>query len=221
MTQNTLITGANRGIGLELTRLLRSRGDHVIAAVRNATPELESLGAEVVTGVDLRRDDALNQLRAALADRPLKLLIANAGILRSNSLEALNPDDIREQFEVNALAPLRLVHAVLPQLVPGAVVALITSRMGSMADNTSGGSYGYRMSKAALNAAGKSLAVDLAKRSIAVGLLHPGWVKTDMTGHSGNTTPDQAAAQLLERIDHLDLETTGSFLHANGDLLPF
>ena len=106
-------------------------------------------------------------------------------------------------------------------MTPGAKVALITSRMGSIADNSSGGSYGYRMSKAALNAAGRSLAIDLAARGIAVGLLHPGYVRTDMTGGSGNVEASEAAAMLVARIDELDAAKSGSFRHANGEELPW
>jgi NAD(P)-dependent dehydrogenase (short-subunit alcohol dehydrogenase family) len=113
------------------------------------------------------------------------------------------------------------VHALLPCLERGAKVALITSRMGSIADNGSGGAYGYRMSKAALNAAGMSLARDLASRGIAVVLLHPGYVKTEMTGGSGNVSAEKSASQLIGRIEALDLAHSGSFWHANGETLPW
>src|SRR5690606_28790840 len=119
-------------------------------------------------------------------------------------------------FQVNALGPLLTVHAFADRRESGAKVALVTSRMGSIADNTSGGSYGYRMSKAALNAAGKSLAIDLAPRGVAVVILHPGYVRTDMTGRTGNVDPGEAAAMLVARIDELDAASRGRFLHANG-----
>jgi len=106
-------------------------------------------------------------------------------------------------------------------LKAGAKIALVTSRMGSIADNDSGGSYGYRMSKAALNAAGVSLARDLQARGIAVAILHPGYVRTDMTGHSGLIDVDEAVNGLLERIDELNLDNSGSFWHRNGELLPW
>jgi len=122
---------------------------------------------------------------------------------------------------VNALGPLRTVHALLAALQTGAKIALITSRMGSMADNTSGGYYGYRMSKAALNAAGVSLAHDLKARRIAVAILHPGYVRTDMTDRAGMIEPDASARLLLQRIDELTLETSGTFWHANGERLPW
>ena len=121
---------------------------------------------------------------------------------------------------INALAPLLLCRALLPSLATGSRVALITSRMGSLDDNSSGAYYGYRMSKAALNMAGRSLAVDLRAREIAVAVLHPGMVATRMVGFSG-IPPEQAARGLLERIDALTLESSGRFWHANGEPLPW
>jgi NAD(P)-dependent dehydrogenase (short-subunit alcohol dehydrogenase family) len=128
---------------------------------------------------------------------------------------------IRHQFEVNALAPLRLTALLAPQFAQGAKLVLITSRMGSVADNTSGGYYGYRMSKAALNAAGRSLAHDLAPRGVAVALLHPGFVQTPMTGGRGDVDAATAASNLLARIDELTPATSGDFRHANGSPLPW
>ena len=122
---------------------------------------------------------------------------------------------------INALGPLRCVTAFRNRLEKGAKVGLITSRMGSIADNTSGGMYGYRMSKAALNMAGVSLAHDLKPRGIAVALLHPGHVQTDMVGHTGNVTPDEAAKGLIGRMDALTLSNSGTFWHQNGERLPW
>ena len=143
-------------------------------------------------------------------------------ILESTSLGALDAESLRRQFEVNAIAPLRLTRALLGHLGEGAKVILMTSRMGSIDDNGSGGSYGYRMSKVALNMAGKSLAIDLRPRGIAVALLHPGLVSTRMTGFSTQgISPEESVRGLLARIDALSLETSGSFWHANGQLLPW
>ena len=213
------VVGANRGIGLELARVVRARGDRVVAACRTKTSELEALGVEIVEGVDVRSDDGVR----ALAERagPVDVLVVMAGVLKHVGLDNLQFDVIREELEINALGPLRVVAAMLPRLKKGSKVALVTSRMGSISDNTSGSHYAYRMSKSALNSAGKSLSVDLAPRGIAVCLLHPGFVRTDMTGKNGDVDPDVAAGRLVERIDALTLETTGSFLHANGSLLPW
>lgn len=216
-----LVTGAGRGIGLSLCRLLQSRGEDVIATCRRSTPELARLGVEVVEGVDVTSDHSVDLLAEKLRGRVLDLLVNNAGVLTDERLEALDFPAIQRQMETNAFGPLRVTHKLLPHLNGGAKVALVTSRMGSIADNTSGGMYGYRMSKAALNAAGKSLALDLKPRGIAVAILHPGYVSTDMTGGHGDVRPEQAAEELLQRISDLTLETTGTFWHANGQLLPW
>ena len=217
-----LVTGANRGIGLEFCRQLQGRGDQVIAVCRAPSPELEALGVRIEAGIELTDEAALTSLVARLNGLPLDGLILNAGLLQGSSLEILDPDSVRRQFEVNALAPLRLVRALLPQLASGAKIALITSRMGSIDDNSSGGSYGYRMSKVALNMAGKSLAVDLRPRGIAVAILHPGLVRTRMVAFNPQGIPPQEAVQgLLARIDGLTLETSGTFWHSNGQVLPW
>jgi NAD(P)-dependent dehydrogenase (short-subunit alcohol dehydrogenase family) len=216
-----LVTGANRGIGLSMVKHLKQRGDAVIAACRRSSPELAALGVEVTDGVDVTSDKSLNMLVEKLKGRSLDLLINNAGLLSHESLAELDFASIQRQMEVNAYGPLRVTHKLSGLLKQGSKVALITSRMGSIADNTSGGAYGYRMSKAALNAAGKSLAHDLASRGIAVAILHPGYVKTEMTGNHGAVEPAAAAADLLKRIDELNMATTGTFWHANGSVLPW
>jgi NAD(P)-dependent dehydrogenase (short-subunit alcohol dehydrogenase family) len=220
-TKTVLVTGANRGIGLELCRLLKARGDDVIAVCRASTPELKALGVQVESDVNVADPKALYELGERLKGIKLDTLIANAGILHNEELGNLNFGTIEAQMEVNALGPLRTVEAFLSSLQKGSKLALITSRMGSIADNSSGGYYGYRMSKAALNAAGMSLAHDLKPRGIAVVTLHPGYVRTDMTGNSGGIAPAEAAKMLIARIDALTLDTTGKFLHANGEELPW
>ncbi|HZH44820.1 MAG TPA: SDR family oxidoreductase [Lysobacter sp.] len=219
-----LVTGANRGIGLALTRHHRRRGDHVIAVCREPSAALDATGAQVEAGVDVADDAAVATLARRLGDARIDRLLLNAGILRSERLGALDAVDfaaMREQFEVNALGPLRVVQALLGHLAPDAKIGIVTSRMGSIADNGSGGHYGYRASKAAVNAIGRSLAIDLRPRGIAVFLLHPGYVATDMVGNRGDVSPEQAAAQLVERLDTLGLEDTGTFWHANGAPLPW
>lgn len=221
MTTTTLVTGANRGIGYELAKQAKARGHHVIGVCRKSSPELDALGIQVEAGIDVAKPASAAELAKRVANRSIDCLIANAGILRADNLDALDFDAILEQFQVNALGALRTVHALLGRLVAGSKVALITSRMGSIADNGSGAYYGYRMSKAALNAAGVSLARDLAKRNVAVAILHPGYVKTDMVGKSGGVEPADAANQLWARIDGLTAQNTGTFWHANGEVLPW
>jgi NAD(P)-dependent dehydrogenase (short-subunit alcohol dehydrogenase family) len=217
-----LVTGANRGIGLEYCRQLSVRGDDVIAVCREAGPELESLGIRIEAGIELTDSSAIDELMSRLHHQSLDGAILNAGILHSTGLNDLDADAIRQQFEVNALAPLRLASVLTRHLSSGSWIALMTSRMGSIADNTSGGSYGYRMSKAALNMAGQSLAVDLKPKGIAVAILHPGLVATRMINFNPNgISPQQSVQGLLKRIDTLTLETSGSFWHANGEELPW
>lgn len=221
MANTVVITGANRGIGLSFTQQYLARGYTVYAACRNASDELKASGAKLVEGVDVGSDAGIKKLDEALQGVAIDLLINNAGILRDESLGRLNLDTIRAQFETNALAPLRVTELLAERLTANAKVALITSRMGSIADNNSGGRYGYRMSKAALNAAGMSLACDLKPRGIAVAILHPGLVGTDMIGGYGDITPDEAAERLMARIDELNLSSSGTFWHSNGQQLPW
>jgi len=218
---HAVITGANRGIGLELAAQLAAAGWSVTGLCRRPSARLSEVADRVWDGIDVTDDGLENALQAAAGKQPIDLLINCAGILTRESLDDLDLSAIRRQFEVNSLAPLRVTHALLPNLSQGSKVIVITSRMGSLGDNTSGARYGYRMSKAAVNMAFISLAHDLQPRGIAVGILHPGFVRTGMTSGRGNWNADEAAASLLERIAELELATTGSFLHANGESLPW
>ena len=215
-----LITGANRGIGLELTRRLVGRGDTVIAACRAASRELEATGAEIIEGVDVTSDDSVAALLGALEGRRLDALVNNAGVLERTSLDHLDFEAMERQFRVNALGPLRVTAGLRGLLGRGSKVFIVTSRMGSIGDNTSGGSYGYRMSKAAVNMAGRSLALDLADDGIAVFLLHPGWVSTEMTGGTGIPVGESAAG-LVRMMDELDPARSGTFWHQEGYELPW
>jgi NAD(P)-dependent dehydrogenase (short-subunit alcohol dehydrogenase family) len=221
MAKTALITGANRGIGLALTRRLKQGGRDVIAVCRKSSRELDGLGVRVEADVDVTSDAAVAGLARRIEGVALDELVCNAGVLRDDRLDDVDLADVRQLLEVNAIGPLRVVKALHRNLRRGGKIALMTSRMGSIGDNGSGSYYAYRMSKAALNAAGMSMARDLEADGIAVAILHPGFVRTDMTEGSGNIDPDDAAKQLVERIDHLSLETTGTFWHANGQVLPW
>ncbi|MGD1808151.1 SDR family oxidoreductase [Dapis sp. BLCC M126] len=217
-----LITGTNRGIGKELCKQVHSQANKIIAICRESDGELESLGISVETGVDITSEQDINGLLNRLQGVKLDVIINNAGIVEraSNYLDDLDFDSIRKQFEVNAMGTLRLTHALLPLMESGGKIAIITSRMGSIDDNSSGGSYGYRMSKVAVSMAGKSLSVDLKPQGISVAILHPGLVSTRMTNFTG-ISPEESAKNLLARIDELNLENTGTFWHAKGEVLPW
>ncbi len=216
------MTGSNRGIGLEYCRQLKERGEEVIATCRSSSPELDALGVKVESGVDVSSGGSVLSLKKKLGGRNIDVLIQNAGIAEFNSLSSLDPESLIRQFEVNALSPLCFTKAFLDNLVKGSKVILMTSRMGSIDDNTSGGSYGYRMSKVALCMAGKSLSIDLKPNGISVAILHPGLVSTAMTGFTPNgITPEQSVNGLLSRIDSLTLDNSGTFWHSNGEILPW
>jgi len=221
MAKTALVTGANRGIGLALAGRLKDSGRDVIAACRKSSRELDALGVRVEADVDITSDAAVAGLARRLQGVQLDELVCNAGALRADGLDDVKLDDIRELMEVNALGALRVVKALHGNVRRGGKIALMTSRMGSIGDNGSGGYYAYRMSKAALNAAGMSMARDLAPAGIAVAILHPGYVRTEMTQGSGNVDPADAAKQLVERIDQLTLDASGTFWHANGQVLPW
>jgi NAD(P)-dependent dehydrogenase (short-subunit alcohol dehydrogenase family) len=216
-----VITGANRGIGLALARAYVERGDAVVAPVRATSEGLDALGAEVHEGIDVANDATVQHFANSVAEGSVDVLINNAGIHSSETLDDLNFERIRRQFEVNTFGPLRVTRALLPRLSEGSKVVIVTSRSGSIGDNGSGGTYGYRMSKAAVNMAGVDLAIDLEPKGISVLLLHPGMVRTDMGGGPGAVEAVDAANRMVARIDELSLRTTGKFLHAEGYELPW
>ncbi len=224
MTETVLITGTNRGIGLELCRQLSAKGMHVIATCRHASKELKDLNVEIIEDVEVSEPTSLAKLADTLKGRNIDWVINNAGIaggIGLGDIDDATVDSFIRMYRVNSLGPLLVTQALLPNLHEGSKVGIITSRMGSIDDNDSGGSYAYRMSKAAVNAAGKSLSVDLKPRGIAVAILHPGWVRTDMTGHGGLIDPDESASGLIKRMEELTLDTSGGFWHTNGERLPW
>jgi NAD(P)-dependent dehydrogenase (short-subunit alcohol dehydrogenase family) len=221
MNQTVVITGANRGIGLALVNEYIRREYTVFGLCRTASNDLSTSGARVIEGVDVVQPASVHSALKKLQGVKIDILINNAGLFENEKLGAIDYDAVLRQLEVNALGPLRVTEALLGNFDKGSKVVMITSRMGSIADNGSGGYYGYRMSKAALNAAGVSLARDLYARGIAVALLHPGFVKTRMVDYGGDVTPETAARRLAQRIDELNLDNSGGFWHANGERLPW
>ena len=216
-----LITGCNRGIGLQLASQLAARGDEVIGVCRTPSTGLTSLDVRIIDGIDVGDADSVANLRTAVGDTAIDVLVNNAGILRRDGqLGSIDYELMLEQYRVNALAPLRVTEALLDNMSNGSRVIIVTSRVGSIGDNGSGGNYGYRASKTAVNQIGTNLMHDLKPRGIAVALLHPGLVATDMTGGTG-IDPAESAAGLIARIDELDLATSGRFWHAEGYELPW
>jgi NAD(P)-dependent dehydrogenase (short-subunit alcohol dehydrogenase family) len=222
-----LVVGADRGIARAAALQLKERGDRVIAACLGGGEDLAALGCEVEPQIDVTSDEAVTRLTSALRARSVKLhwLLHVAGVLGLDELGRIDFQDMRRQFEINTLGPLRVAQAVLPFLGSGAKVGIVTSRVGSLSDNSSGGMYAYRVSKAGANMVALNLHHDLAKRGIAVMALHPGMVATDLTkdypGNFSYIRPEEAAAGLIARMDALTLETSGRFSHANGDRLPW
>jgi len=215
-----LITGANRGIGLEIAKQLQSKNYSVIAACRQSSPKLEQLNCQIETGFDVANEQSVKQLADKLKNTEIDFLINNAGVLSSMDLNSLDYDAIRKQFEINTLGPLRVSENFISHLSKGSKIAIITSRMGSIADG-SGGQYGYRISKTAVNMVGSCLAHDLKSKGIAVALLHPGFVRTEMTGNQGFIETSESASGLIKRIEELNIDNTGGFWHTDGTKLPW
>lgn len=228
-----VITGTNRGIGLELTRQYLARGDSVDAAVRfgshaTALRALEAAGSGTlrIHTCDVTNPENVAAFAQSLGKEPapVDLLINNAGIMgKRSSLSDLDFADLHATFEVNALGPLRVTRALLPLLLRGSrrLVINMTSRMGSIGDNTSGGVYGYRMSKAALNMASRNMSIELRDEEVTCVAFHPGWVQTDMGGLNAPTPVDASAKGLIARIDALTLEQSGRFFAFDGCELPW
>ncbi|PJZ56696.1 SDR family oxidoreductase [Leptospira barantonii] len=219
--RNVFITGSNRGIGLEFTKQYMAKGDQVFALCRKSSSELTRLKpTRIFEGVDVLNSNSIQDLSAKLMDTKIDILINNAGILIPDNLQSLDEENVFTQFLVNALGPLKMVKALLPSLNANAKLIFLTSRMGSIGENSSGAYYGYRASKAALNAIAVSLAWDLKPKGISVGIFHPGMVATSMTGGQGIPTTESVEG-LMERIESLNLNNSGKFFHQNGEELPW
>jgi NAD(P)-dependent dehydrogenase (short-subunit alcohol dehydrogenase family) len=221
MATNWVVTGSNRGIGLELCKQLSGRGDTVFAACRTTSKELAALGCKVITGVDVGSDGAAKAIERGLEGASIDVLLNNAGILVPDSLDSLDFEEMKRQFATNTVGPLQLTRGLLSRLKNGSKIGFVSSRAGSIGDHPSGGLYGYRISKTALNMAAVNLARDLSDRGILVAILHPGFIRTEMTGGAGNDEPSVAAKGLIARMDELSPSTSGHFFHANGQELPW
>ena len=215
-----VITGANRGIGLALTKKYLLEGHDVVALCRRTSTELSETSAQIIENVDVTNLSVLEKVATEVGE--MDILINNAGVLYNESLDSLDFDHIQQQVEVNTYAPLKVAMTLGKGLKKGSVFGILTSRMGSIADNDSGSYYGYRLSKAAANALGKSLAMDLKEQGITVLLLHPGFVKTEMTGNQGLIDTVESASGLYDVVqEHGKISNTGTFWHSNGESLPW
>lgn len=225
MSATYLVTGANRGIGLELARQLAARGDRVVATARRPAEaeELQALGVRVET-LDVADTESVSALARRLAGEPLDVLVNNAGRGGGQgSLTEIEPDDLVAYFQVNSLGPLRVTRALLPNLRAGErrLVASLSSQMGSIARNEQGSYYGYRASKAALNMIHRNLALELGGKGFTCVVFHPGWVRTAMGGSSAPLTPEASVRGLLEVMDRLTPQDNGAFLTYAGERLPW
>ena len=222
---HVVVVGADRGIGEALVREYLARGDEVSAVCRDQGEVWQGSTCRVIRGVDVTRDEAVAKLAQELEGVALDVLLHVAGVGNFDRFDRLDFETMQRDYNLNALGPLRVVHALAENLVAGAKVGIVTSRMGSIGDNTSGGMYSYRMSKAAANMLGVSLYHELRPRGVAVLLLHPGTVATAMTQGAKNweqfTKPAEAAAGLARQIDRLGPETPPEFRHQDGTLLPW
>ena len=221
---NILVVGADRGIANAICKQLDARGDRVIAACMGQVEFAEG-GIDTIGGIDVTSGPAVRKLVEELHARKARLdwVLHVAGVLGLDELGKIDYDDMRRQFEINTLGPLRVAEACIPFMGPASKLGIVTSRVGSLGDNGSGGMYAYRVSKAGANMVALNLHHDLSKRGIAVVALHPGMVATDLTkdypGNFNYIQPEDAARGLIARMDELTADTSGQFRHANGDKL--
>jgi NAD(P)-dependent dehydrogenase (short-subunit alcohol dehydrogenase family) len=217
-----LITGANRGIGLELARQYKAAGWDVVGTAREPAKatELAKLGAEVVP-LEVADDASIAALRERLKGRKFDILMNNAGInARSQDFGSFQSDEWMRLFRVNTVAPVKMLEAFADSLTGKKIAAFISSMMGSIT-NAEGGAYFYRSSKAALNSAVKNLSIELAPRGITCIMLHPGWVQTDMGGKEAAVTPKDSVNGLKAVLDKADASTNGKFINFDGTEWPW
>lgn len=227
-----LVTGASRGIGLEMVRYGMDHGWDVLACCRHPQRAEKLLSmAQLSNGrvkvylADMSELATLQALAYELRHEAIDMLINNAGVYGSdkNSFGQVDAHDWLETFKVNSIAPMKLSELFVEQLSIGGekIIACLSSKMGSMAYNASGGSYIYRSSKAALNAVVKSMSLDLADRGIKCVALHPGWVKTDMGGPQAEISTKESVSQMFETLCNLKIEDSGRFIDIDGSDIPW
>lgn len=219
-----LVTGANRGLGYEFVKQYSKNNFNVLACCRSAenASELQELAKEVknikIYELDVGNINIIKNLSRQLRNEKIDVLINNAGIYRSSTIGNINYNEWMESFKINTIAPYQIVEAFLDQILNSDLkkVISITSKMGSIDDNTTGGSYIYRSSKTALNSMMKSLTHDLVDRGIATLTLHPGWVRTDMGGPGGWIDSFESVQGMIREIDKLTIDDSGKYLDYAG-----
>jgi NAD(P)-dependent dehydrogenase (short-subunit alcohol dehydrogenase family) len=220
-----LITGANRGIGLEMVRQLAAKGERVIATARDpgAATELRSIAAQILP-LDVASPASVEALGVAIQGLPIDILVNNAGVSStSKTLATIDAAEMARVMAINAMGPILTTKAAIDSLRAGSrkVVVHITSQLGSIANNSGGSTYAYRASKAALNQFNRSLSNELAPEGFTCVAIHPGWVKTDMGGPSAHLTPEQSVRSMLGAIATLGVDRSGAFLNYDGQPLPW
>lgn len=228
-----LIVGADRGIAHAIALALHDRGDDVLAATMGAGEDLVEKGIAVEPNIDVTSDEAVAALAKRISDdgRTLDWVVHVAGVMFLDTLDSVDFDDVRRQFEINTLGPLRTIRAIADHLTDGSKVGIFTSRVASMADNTSGGDYAYRISKTGANMVARNLSIDLGRKGVAVQALHPGLTNTNLLDVMSSdekekaasilVSADKAANGIIQVVDNLTLETAGQFQHGNGEILPW
>ena len=226
-----LVTGANRGLGIEFVEQYLNEGNDVIATYRNenSSMDLIEMGNErsnlKLLQLDVSSNKSLNSFAENLGDSPIDIFINNAGVYgpRNSSFGNVDEENWIPAIKINAIAPILLTQLIIKNIRSGADKKLIfiTSKMGSIDDNKGGGAYVYRSSKTALNAVVKSLSVDLENEGIVVALIHPGWVKTDMGGPNALIDKDTSVRGMTEVISNLDISSTGNFYNYDGSIIPW
>ena len=224
-----LITGANRGIGLQFARVFTEMGWHVIACCRDTehAAELAALAKKQPTieihALDVTDYERMSELSSQLEDRKIDILLSNAGVYGPRTaFGSIEPAPWREVFEVNTIAPLMLAQNFVEQVAASdkKIIAMVSSKMGSIADNSSGGSHVYRSSKTALNQVARSLSIDLCDRGISVVTLHPGWVQTDMGGSNALVSVKKSVAEMVKTLSSA-AERNGEFIDLDGSIIPW
>ena len=222
---NVLIIGASRGIGLEFANQFSKKGVNLYLTCRKSNPQITSYStnnnAKIIENIDISKDEVSELFKNnEILPKKIDICVFNAGVLTRDNLENWSSDDIQWQFNCNSIGPLRAVRGLADRFSEGSQFFILSSRMGSISD-ASGGMYGYRMSKTAVNMVGKALSNDLKEKGVQVGILHPGYVKTDMTAGNGNIEVDESVSGLMKIIEGFSMEKTGTFWHTNGEELPW